>query len=182
MKKNIFKDSLDNLRKVNSLAIMAMLLALNVILGYFTLQLGDLVKIGYSFIAVELSSMFFGPTSGMIVGGLGDLLKYIIKPTGPFFPGFTISAIAGGLIYGLILYKKPVTLKRIALANGLNCFFVNMVLNTVWLAMLYNQAYIAMVPARFLKQIIMYPIEVIMFFVVYKVLYKSKFISLVKNK
>lgn len=37
-----------------------------------------------------------------IFGGALDVLKYIIKPTGPFFFGFTFDAMLSGIIYGSI--------------------------------------------------------------------------------
>ena len=113
---------------------------------------------------------------------LADILKYIVKPTGPFFPGFTISGALSGIIYGMVLYKKPITIKRIALANGLVMIFVNTILNTLWLKLLYGNAFFAILPARFLKQIVMFPIYVALFYTVSKMLSKADFFTFVRGQ
>src|SRR3712207_3367803 len=109
----LFKDSAAELKKTRSLAISAMLLALACVLGFFSVQVTPTMKIGVSFIPNELVGFLFGPVVGPIFGAVGDIVKYFLKPTGPFFPGFTISAIVGGLIYGCILYKRPLNLFRV---------------------------------------------------------------------
>jgi len=96
-----------------------------------------------------------------------------VRPTGPFFPGFTISGILGGLIYGLVLYKRKITLPRVILANALVTVFVNMLLNTYWLTLLYGSAYMAIFPARIIKELILLPINVAIFYIVSKILAKT---------
>lgn len=70
------------------------------------------LKIGFSFIANELTAMLFGPVVGGIMGGVADIIKYLLKPTGPFFFGFTFNAILGAVIYGVMLYKSRSALKE----------------------------------------------------------------------
>jgi len=171
--KTLFTDSFQELRSLKTLAMSAMLLAIAVVLGFYTLQLTDYIKIGFAYIANELASMMFGPAVGGVVGGLADLVKYLVKPTGPFFPGFTISGLLGGIIYGIVLYKKPLSMKRIIAANGLVTVLINLLLNTYWLTLLYGNTFVALLPARIVKQIIMLPIEVVLFYAVAKVLSRA---------
>lgn len=63
----------------------------------------------------------FGPIPAAIVGALGDILSFIIAPTGAYFPGFTINGFITGFIYGMFLYKNNVTPLRVVLA-----WFTNM--------------------------------------------------------
>lgn len=171
--KILFADSFRELKDLRSLAITAMLLAIAVVLGFYTLQLTEYIKIGFAYIANELTGMLFGPVVGCIMGGLADIVKYLVHPTGPFFPGFTISGILGGLIYGLVLYQRPLSIKRVILANSLVTVLVNLLLNTYWLTALYGDALAALLPARLVKQLIMLPIEVILFYTVARVLAKA---------
>lgn len=177
----LFADSIHELRDLRTLAVTAMLLAIAVVLGFYTLQLTDYIKIGFAYIVNEMTGMLFGPAVGGIMGGLSDLLKYLVKPTGPFFPGFTISGFCGGIIYGIVLYKKPLNVKRVALANFLVMVFVNILLNTYWLTLLYGDAFLALLPARILKQAIMLPIEVALFYTVAKVLTKANVFSVMRG-
>ena len=100
--KKQFTDSLYELKELRTLVAAAMLLAIIVVLGFYRLQLTDYIRIGFDSVAKELTGMLFGPVIGCMVGGLSDLISYIVKPIGGFFPGFTISAMAGGTIYGMI--------------------------------------------------------------------------------
>ena len=83
--KQQFVDSWHELRKTKVMAVAAMLIAIGVILGFFSVQLTEFIRIGFSGIPNELASMLFGPVVGGIMGGIGDILKFLIKPTGPLF-------------------------------------------------------------------------------------------------
>ena len=172
--KERFAQSAKELKKTRSLAVAAMLLALAVVLGFFSVQLTESIRISFTFLANELTGMLFGPVVGMLEGGLSDIINYMIKPTGPFFPGFTISGILGGLIYGVLLYKKPLTLRRIILTNSLVTVFINMLLNTYWLTLLYGKGYMVIFPARIVKELILLPINVAMFWFMSTMLTKAK--------
>lgn len=177
--KTLFTDSLQEFQDVRKLAVMAMLLALAVVLGFYaTVQVGDYLKIGFAFIPNELTGMLFGPAAGGVMGAVADIAKFLVKPTGAFFPGFTISGLVGGLIYGLVLYKKPVSLKRIIAANALVTVFVNLLLNTYWLTVLYGSAFVALLPARIIKEAILLPIDIVLFFTVAKVLGRTQIFSI----
>ena len=179
--KTLFVDSFRELKDTRTLVASAMLLAIAVVLGFYTLPLTESIKIGFAYLANELAGMLFGPVVGAIIGGTADILKFIVNPTGPFFPGFTISGICGGLIYGCILYKKPLHIGRIILANSLVTVLVNLLLNTYWISMLYGNAFVALLPARIVKQLIMLPIEVILFYTVARVLAKARVFAMIKR-
>ena len=59
-----FRDSFHELKDVKALATTAMLLAIAVVLGFYTLQVTDFIKIGFAFIADEMTGMMFGPVVG----------------------------------------------------------------------------------------------------------------------
>lgn len=179
--KKMFSDSFQELRNLRSMVMAAMLLAIAVVLGFFTLQLTEFIKIGFAYIANEFAGMMFGPVVGSLIGALADILKYMVNPTGPFFPGFTISGFLGGLIYGIVLYKKPFSVKRVIVANTLVTVLVNLLLNTYWLTLLYGNAYMALLPARIVKQLVMLPIEVILFYAVARILVKSGLFAFIRN-
>ena len=69
---------------------MAMLLALRLALGYVTnIQLTESIKIGFTIFPTTIACMMFGPVPGLVMGGAADLIGFFLKPTGPFFPGYT---------------------------------------------------------------------------------------------
>ena len=111
--KQQFVDSWHELRHLKTVVVTAMLIAVGIILGYFSITVTPYLRIGFSFIANELTALLFGPVVGGVMGGIADIIKYLIKPDGPYFFGFTLSAILGPVIYGIMLYKKPLSFPRI---------------------------------------------------------------------
>lgn len=169
-----FQESARELKEHKTIVVTAMMIALGVVLGFYSVQIGDFLKIGFSGLANELTAMLFGPVVGGLMGGIADLLKFIIRPTGPFFFGFTFNAILAAVIYGVFWYKKPMSLKRIFAAKITVAIVVNLFLNTYWLSMLYGKGFAALLPARAIKQLISVPVESILFFLVVSMLMKAK--------
>ncbi|MGO5051895.1 folate family ECF transporter S component [Lachnospiraceae bacterium LCP25S3_G4] len=178
--KSQFVDSWHELKSTKTLVVTAMLMAVAIVLGFYTLVLSEYLKVGFSFIANELAGMMFGPVVGGIMAGAADIIKFLIKPTGPFFFGFTFDAILAGVIYGMFLYKRPISFKRIFLANLTVCVVVNMLLATYWISMLYGTPFVALFPVRALKQLIMLPVETGMYYIVAKALQKTKILAEVR--
>ncbi len=177
-----FADSFEELKDLRTLVVTALLIAIAAVLGFFSVQLTENLKIGFSFIANELTAMLFGPVVGGIMGGVADIIKYLLKPTGPFFFGFTFNAILGAVLYGVMLYKKPITFKRILLSKIVVSIVVNLFLNTYWLSMLYGNAFMAILSPRVIQQIITVPIQSIMLYTVVQLLEKAGVFSVFRMK
>lgn len=174
-----FRNSTEEIRSVQGLTICAMLLAIKLSISMFTIQIGNYIKIGFSFLASQLAYLLFGPVVGVIFGAAGDLLSFVLKPTGPYFYGFTISAMVGGLLYGLMLYKKPISFIRILSAQAVVTILVNILLGTYWLSILYGKAFLVLLPARVVKNLVMLPINAGMFYGLAKLLEEAKLFRLI---
>lgn len=171
-------ESAKELKKLTTITVSAMLIALNTILGFYTIMIGQFIKIGFSYLALGLGGFLYGPVVAGILGSAGDIINYIIKPTGPFFPGFTLNSILTGVILGLFLYRKPVSFPRIFLAKLTVKLFIDLLLSTTWLSILYGQAFIALLPMRALKAVISLPIEsVLLYIILNRVAAVSNFIT-----
>lgn len=158
--KNLCSDSLHEFKKTRTMALCAMMAALAIILGYTTtVEIGPFIKIGFSEIPNRITEFLFGPIIGGSFGGALDILKYLVKPTGPFFIGFTFSAIVNGIIYGVFLYNKPVKIWRIIITEFLTKAIVNCGLNTLWLSILYGKGFMILLSLRLIKNLIMLPID-----------------------
>ena len=156
-------------------------MAISVVLGYFTLVLGDYIKIGFSGIAAQFVYYLFGPVVGGVFGGALDLLKYLIKPTGAFFPGFTLGAMVAGVLYGCILYKRPLTIRRVLVAELTVAIICNMLLGTLWLSMLYGKGFLVLLPMRVFKNLVMWPVNSILFYSVGKALETSGVFRIIRT-
>lgn len=172
--KEIFLFSYRELKKVKTITTVAMFSALSIILGAFTVPVGNFLKIGFSSLTTVGIGFLFGPIVGGIFGAVTDVVKYMIKPTGPFFPGFTIGAVIAGCIYGSLLYKKPVSIKRILVAEIAVSIICNMLLGTLWLNMLYGKAFMAIFPMRAVKNIVLLPVNTFMTYALLRLMEQYK--------
>lgn len=156
------------MKNVKVIVFMGLFIALEVILTRFLSIKTPIVRIGFGFLPIALSAIMFGPIVGGVTGALSDLVGMAIFPSGTFFPGFTLSAFLGGAIYGLFLYKKPVTIVRVGAAVLVIKLFIDLVLNTFWLSILMNKAALAILPTRVVANAVMFPIQAVLIFVVWK--------------
>lgn len=164
-------------RKLRTLVACAMLLALGVALDYFgSFYVTTTLKISSVFLVIASAGLLFGPVPAMACGGVLDVVMWLIKPAGVFFPGYTLSAVLGGAIYGLCLYRREgkILFFMAPLSKLLVNVFVNMVLNTYWLYLFTGKAYLVLLPARALKNIALWPIESVLLIAVLLFLSKNR--------
>lgn len=145
---------------IKSISQVAILVALNVILNMFVVPVNNLIEISFAYIPIAISGYLLGPVLSIVVGIIGDLLGFMIRPSGFFFVGFTISAAVEGLIYGQFLYKKPITRKRIVLVTVIETIIVSVVLTPLWLRIMYGTDIFSAI--RIIKSLIMIPIKTIL--------------------
>lgn len=157
-----------NHSRVSILTGAGMLAAVGIILGFFKIPITKIIEIRFGSLPLALSGIMFGPGVSAIVGVITDVGGYLVKPTGPYFPGFTISSALTGVIFALVLYKKKVTLKRVMIAEALHTVLIGMLLNTVWLSILYAWPFRAALAERVIKELVMYPINTALFYGVLK--------------
>ena len=145
---------MSKLKNVRVLTGAAMLLAISVILSFFKIPLTEVMEIRFANIPVAVAGMLFGPGVGGLVGALSDVLGYIARPTGPYFPGFTVSAALSGVIFGLLLGKNKLGVPRVVLACAIYQVGVGMLLTSLWLHILYGAPYWALVVSRLPKELV----------------------------
>lgn len=171
---NRWLGSLAELRSLRNVVFCGLMAAIAVALGYVTsIQLGPYIKVGFSGYPNQVVACFFGPAVGAIFGAALDVLKWFVKPTGAFFPGFTISAALGGIIYGFAFYKKKITVVRVFVAHLIVTIFVNIILNTLWLTMFYDQAVMAILPMRVIKNACMLPVDTFLTYTILKAMERT---------
>lgn len=142
------------------LVILAMMVAANIVLSRFlSISLWNL-KIGFAFVPVVIAAILFGPIAGGIVGAVGDYIGATLFPIGQYFPGFTVTAFLVGATYGFFLHKKQDTV-RIFLAVLLTECIGSLLLNTLWISVLFGAPFAALLPPRMMQSIVMGVAEII---------------------
>ncbi len=175
-----FKDSASELGNIKSVSICAMMLALRVVVGYFanfTLAITPNAKVGFAFLPVALVSIICGPVCAMIVGGLGDILSFLIMPMGGYFFGWTLNGMLVGMLYGIFLYKNNCKLINLIICEVVIGICVEILLGSLWLKIQFGNAFWVMTTTRGIKALISLPIEVLLIYFFTKLLKRIPFLS-----
>lgn len=147
------------------LVFMAILVAMQIVLAKFlVIYIPPNKRIGFSYIPVVYSALTMGPVSAAIVNGVADLIGALVFPQGNFFPGFTLTAIVSGLIYGFFLHRKDIKWYHIFLSRLLVVVICHWGLNTLWLSIMYGKSFLASLPVRMIPDLIQFPIDMILLF------------------
>lgn len=141
-----------------TVVITGFMIALSVVLSKLVSINISFLRIGFGFLPIAVLAILYGPAVAAIGYGVADLLGAWLFPTGTFFPGFTVSAVLTGLIFGFILYNKEVTIKRALIASALVCLGVNLLLNTYWLTFLLGKGFKVLLASRAVKEIVAIPV------------------------
>lgn len=154
-----------------SIALMGLMIALQITFSRFlSIQTWNL-KISFGFLPLVITAILLGPAEAGIVGALADFLGTIIFPTGPYFPGLTLTALITGIVWGLFFHKK-VTLPRVICATAINNFIFSMLLNGYWISILYGSPYAGILQVRLPQACLMFMIEIVVIPVLQEVLFK----------
>lgn len=140
-----------NKLSTRQLTLMAMLIALSIILTRMAkIQIGNSIRVEFGNIPILLSGLFFGPASGMIVGGAADILGANIFG-GRFDIPFTLAAMAVGLIGGLfrnfVFLSKKSFIRTLSLTMTSN-IIVKMIITTFLLHKLFGQPILVLLSIR----------------------------------
>lgn len=176
-----FSDSAREFKNVRTITACGLFAALAFILGSFSIQLGDYIKIGFSGLPNEVVDFLFGPAVGCVFSGMMDILKLIVHPTGAWIPGLTLNSFLAGLVYGCFFYKRPVRLWRILTAKLIVALAINVGLGTLWLSQVYGNGFFVMAPARFVKNMVMWPVNSLLLYLTLKVLETAGVFRLIRN-
>ena len=130
-----------------TLTSMALLIALEIVLSRFLSISAWNTKIGFAFVPVVIAAILLGPLYAGIVGALADFLGAILFPIGTYFPGFTLTAFLMGLCYGLFLYRSQ-SFPRILGAVAVHQLVLSLLLNTLWISLLYGSPYMPLLVSR----------------------------------
>lgn len=166
----LFTDSTQEFKSVRTIALCGLFAALAFILESFSVQVTNYIKIGFSGLPNELVDFLFGPVVGCLFAAAMDVFKWAVHPTGPWFFGYTLNAFLAGLIYGSFLYRKPIRIWRILAAKLLVAMLINVGLGTLWNSMLYGNAFLVILPPRLIKNLVMWPINSLVLYLVLRVL------------
>ena len=147
------------------LVLLGLMVALNVVLGRFSIQLVPEVRLSIlGFLPIALAGHLMGPLFGALTGAAGDIVNYMLftHVYGAYFPGYTLTAALSGLWYGLMLYRRDVTWPRAILTILPVIVLGEMGLNSVWVWMMYRKTFWANLPMRLVTNAIECPLKILL--------------------
>ena len=155
-------DARAQLKNVRMLTLAGIITAASIVLESFPIYLlGTSLKIYFSFLVISLGCYVYGPAVGILVGFANDTLGFLISSFGePYFPGYLITAMLSGLIYGTLLYRQRITVLRLVVVRLVINYGSNVLLGSVWKAMLYGKGYLYYLTSGAIKNTLMLPVEV----------------------
>ena len=161
-------DAVRELHYPRTLATAAVLSAVHLVLNQFTIPVSQLLEVGFDFLAVAAIGYLCGPWVAGLSGIVTDLLGYILRPNGPYFPGWTLSAILVGVLYELWLYRRPIKLWRVVLCKLNMVLLFNFLLTPLWLHITYGQSFVVLSSLRLVKNVIKFPLDILLLMLVLK--------------
>ena len=81
----------------------------------------------------------------------------------------------------MFLYKRPLSLPRMLAAKLIVAVLCNILLGTYWLSAFMGKGYLAMLPSRAIKNLIQWPVDSLIFFMVAKTLEKAGVFRILKR-
>ena len=162
-----FRQSAQELKQVRTLTGVAMLLAMSVVISFTaSVRVTETIKIGLGYLITALLGMLYGPFTAALAAGAGDLIKYLLKPDGAYFFGFTLTAMLGGVVYGVFFYREKCTIPRAIASKATVSLLLNCLLNTVWVSWLYGMPFFGALGPRVIKNLMALPFEIVLLYIV----------------
>ena len=169
----LFRDSAQEFRQVRTVTACAMLGAVALVLSSMSVTVIPSVRIGFSGIPNLVVAWLFGPVVGTAFNGTMDILKYLMKPQGAYFLPLTLVTCVSGCLYGCFFYRRPMRLWRVFAAKFVVAVICNVGLNTWCLSMLYGKGFFALLAPRILNNLVLWPLDSLIFFYLAKMLETS---------
>ena len=142
--------------------------ALTILLTYvFALQT-PLVRFSFGFLPLAIYAAWAGPWRAACVAATADLAGVALFGGGMFFPGFTLSAVLVGLLYGSSFHGRYVSWQRAALTFLFIDLSIHLLLNTFWLYLLYHKGVFVLLATRLPKILLCCPLHISLFLMVYR--------------
>lgn len=175
-----WKEAVSRLKNVRVLAAVALLIALTIAMATLYIPLPNNLHVFFNYAPKALCAMVCGPVAALGVGFVMDILSFLARPMGAFFPGYTVTTMVAMLIYALGFFGKKLTIPRIAITKLAVNVICNIGLNSLWNSILMGKAFVVFLAGSATKNLLLWPIEVLVMVIVFRlvtpVLVKQKLI------
>lgn len=165
-----WKKALSEPKNLRILVVVSLLSALHIVVGSLFFTVGENLKVLFTFIPASLTAFIGGPVLALFSGFICDILGFLVHPSGPYFPGYTLSSMLGSLIYALFLYRSRISVLRLFFAKLCVNLFVNVGFGSLWSAMIMGKAYYYYFAKSIVKNSILLPLETVILIAVFQLM------------
>ena len=154
-----WRSSAEKLKSTKYLALIGLFIACKVVASFVSIRVSENLYVSISFLFTSVEGAIIGPVAGMVSGAITDV---VVNSRGySFFPGYTLSAMLGVFVYAIFLYRRKITIAKLAAAKAVNNYFVNVLLGSLWSAMMMSKGYIFYATQSLIKNSILLPFEIL---------------------
>ena len=163
--KAYWRDAAAELRDTHMLVFAALMIALRLVMKQISIPITPVLRINVAYFVNALGAMVFGPVMAAICACITDVLGFIIRPDGVYFPPFILTEVGGSVVFALYLYRAKVTTNRVVLSRFTINLLINIILQApimMWYYSLYmggKQYTLLLAMPSIVKNILMFPIE-----------------------
>ncbi len=169
--RNYWRIATLELKNLRTLLFAALMVAAAIALGWlFKIPLAENLSISVSYLARAVAALVCGPVVGLLYGFAEDILGWILKPSGSFFPGYTLNTMLGVFVYALCFYKQRLTIWRVVVAKLITNFPISVGLGCLWSSVLYGRGYLYYLGTSLVKNTLYCPIQILMLLIVLQAL------------
>ena len=154
------------MRKLDSktLVISSFLIALNIVLSRIITIPGIISFGGFPII---FGGIVLGPVAGFIIGAVGDIVSFLVRPTGAFMPHFVLTSALTGFIPGIITIALKNKLEspklwKIFIAILIGQFITTVLMVPYFRMILFGHPFVLTMGKAASKQLINIPVYSIM--------------------
>jgi len=141
---------------------IGVMIAMAVILrSYLSIMVTPQFRLSFEFIPIVIVAIRYGAWKAGTAYMMVDLIAFWLFPRGIYFPGFTFTAFLAGATYGFFLHKSPTSNLKTVLAAIVVVVAIQLGLETLWLAIMFEEAYIVLFGGRIIRTIIMLPLQIV---------------------
>ena len=148
------------------MAIIALLIAMEVILTRFLSIQTPVIRIGFGFLPIVIIAILYGPLYAGVAAAMADFLGALLFPIAAYFPGFTFTAFLTGFVYGIFLHNRKPGLKQsflyISAAALIVTVGLQLALDTLWVSIITGSSYTQWLAIRAIRTAIMLPIQIVL--------------------
>lgn len=169
--KDYWFDAAKQFSNVKIIAVAAIIIALRLAVKLFKIPLATDLFLTFDCYVNAVGSFIYGPLVGLAVGAVSDTIGAIVMPTGAYFFPFIFVEMFSSFIFGLFLWKRPLTVVRTVMSKFTVNFVCNIIMNSILMKWYYtffgiDKVYPFINVARIVKSLVLFPLEGALIFAV----------------